>query len=206
MKKKHEQSIEAIVEPADSMTIVDSFQYAAKQLKDLEERMQKSDRELYRAVGEFVDSTMITVQNLASEGLDQDRLLESSVKQHQSNQSPSPHLEEGFRVRDLTQYDPQDMGLLKQRYQFVQQEFKALLLTAFSNEEIDRLMKLDYLCSTLKKEIQNSDHVPTQSHEILFTKEKLQSEFSSLKKAKDYYNLSTSSWQGLADKLNSRSR
>ena len=60
----------SVVEIAPEMNLSESLEYASNQVQNLRERMEQGDRELYRSVGEFMDSTNSTIQNLAAEALE----------------------------------------------------------------------------------------------------------------------------------------
>ena len=59
----------SVVEEPAAMNLLESFEYASNQVQNLRERMEQGDRKLYRSVGEFMDSTDSTIQNLAAEAL-----------------------------------------------------------------------------------------------------------------------------------------
>ena len=60
----------SVVEEPAAMNLLESFEYASNQVQNLRERMEQGDRKLYRSVGEFMDSTDSTIQNLAAEALE----------------------------------------------------------------------------------------------------------------------------------------
>ena len=181
------QSVKVEIAPEESMNILESFEYASEQLRNLRERMEKSDRELYHAVGEFVDSTNQTIQNLVAEALDQ-------------TIAPDPLLNP-----TLPKVSFHEMHQLQERYQILRSEINALLLTAYTNEEIDRLKNLDYLSNLIKAKIQelSTSKEPIAPHQKI-TIDELKSKFSSLNSAKEFYKIKASSWQVLVDKLNAR--
>jgi hypothetical protein len=181
------KSVEVEIAPEDSMNIIESFQYASEQLRNLRERMEKSDRELYHAVGEFVDSTNQTIQNLAAEALDQ---------------TIAPDLP------SLIESSSNEMEQLQKRYQLLRSEINTLLLTTYTNEEIDRLRNLNYLTSLILGRIQELSVTQTNLEQNKTFKkvsiEELKLQFSSLKEARVSYNIKAKSWQDLADKLNAK--
>ena len=59
----------SVVEEPAAMNLLESFEYASNQVQNLRERMEQGDRKLYRSVGEFMDSTDSTIQNLAAEAV-----------------------------------------------------------------------------------------------------------------------------------------
>jgi len=183
MTENHETipSVAVEIAPEDSMNLLESFEYAANQLQSLRERMEQSDRELYRTVGKFVDSTNQTVQNLAAEALD----LSPDAFLHPTAIEPSP----------------EELKQLQNRHQKLKEEINSLLLTAYRNEEIDRLRNLCYLTDLIVSRIQELLNTPTKTVKKVSVDE-LKSQFSSLKKAKDSHQIKAKSWQELADKLN----
>lgn len=185
-------SVEVEIAPEDSMNLLESFEYASNQLKNLRERMEQSDRALYRTIGAFVDSTDRTVQNLATEALD----LSS----------------DNFLSPTAIEPSQEELKQLHNRHQTLQTEINSLLLTAYSNQEIDRLRNLEYLTSLISARIQELSDAQTQiepnsPHKSVKTVDvdELKARFSSLSKAKEFYNIKANSWQGLVDKLNTRS-
>ena len=187
------KSVEVEIAPEDSMNIIESFQYASEQLRNLRERMEKSDRDLYRAVGEFVDSTNQTIQNLAAEALDPTIVSDPLL-------NPSPPDSQ----KDLPQ--------LQARYTLIRSEFNSLLLTAYTNEEIDRLKNLEDLTHVISTRIQELSTPNTETQPPLgkttvkpkvVSMNDLKSQFSSLEEAKKTLNIKARSWKDLVDKLNS---
>ena len=181
------QSVEVEIAPEESMNILESFQYAANQLQSLRERMEQSDRNLYRAIGEYMDSTDQTIKNLAAEALDQ---------------TIDPDLP------SLIQSSSNEMQQLQERYQLLRSEINTLLLTAYTNEEIDRLRNLNYLTSLISARIQelSGTQINVEKHKTVkkVTIDDLKSKFSSLKEAKASHKITAKSWQDLADKLNAK--
>ncbi|MEB3275070.1 MAG: hypothetical protein VKJ85_14905 [Prochlorothrix sp.] len=170
--------VEVEVDPEASMNLLQSLEYASNQLQNLRERMENSDRELYRTVGEFVDSSHQTIQNLAAEALDfpsDDFLIPAAIEPPQG-----------------------ELQQLQNRHHTLMEEIHSLLLVAYSNEEIDRLRHLYYLTDRISSRIQRLSKVQPKKVSV----DELKSQFSSLKKAKDFHNLKAKSWQDLAEKLN----
>jgi hypothetical protein len=187
------KSVEVEIAPEESMNLLESFQYASEQLENLRERMEKRDRKLYRAIGEYMDSTDQTIQNLAAEALDPTIVSDPLL-------NPSPP---DFQ-KDLPQ--------LQARYTLIRSEFNSLLLTAYTNEEIDRLKNLNDLTHLISTRIQElSTPNPETQHPLGKTTAKpkvvsmndLKSQFSSLEEAKKALNIKARSWKDLVDKLNS---
>jgi hypothetical protein len=61
---------EVVKDEEGMMNITESLDYANQKLKDLRERMQTSDRELMRTLGQYVGSTNAALNNLAMEASD----------------------------------------------------------------------------------------------------------------------------------------
>ena len=178
------KSVEVEIAPEDSMNIIESFQYASEQLQNLRERMEKRDRKLYRAIGEYMDSTDQTIKNLAAEALDQTIVSDPLL-------NPSPPDSQ----KDLPQ--------LQARYTLIRSEFNSLLLTAYTNEEIDRLRNLNdlvYFISARIQELSTLDHTLDQPKVVSI--DDLKSQFSSLAEAKKALKIKAKSWQDLVKKLN----
>jgi len=181
-------SVDVEIAPEKSMNLLESFEYASNQLQNLRERMEQSDRKLYRTVGEFMDSSDRTIQNLAAEALNEtiapDRLLNPALAESSSN----------------------EVQKLQERHQSLRSEINSLLLTAYTNEEIDRLRNLDYLSKFIQTRIQELSTSPDSiASPQKVTVDELKSKFSSLNLAKECYKIKASSWQTLVDKLNAGS-
>lgn len=56
-----------VVTDEKSMNLLESFEYQKEKLRELRERMEKTDRELARAVGEYYGATSQVIDNLANE-------------------------------------------------------------------------------------------------------------------------------------------
>lgn len=189
-------SVEVEIAPEKSMNLLESFEYASNQLQNLRERMEQSDRKLYRSVGEFMDSTDRTIQNLAAEALNEtiapDRLL-------------NPALGESS-VESSVKSSSNEVQKLQERHQSLRSEINSLLLTAYTNEEIDRLRNLDYLSELIQTRIQELSTAPDSiASPQKVTVDELKSKFSSFNLAKEAYKIKASSWQTLVDKLNAGS-
>ena len=185
-------SVEVEIAPEKSMNLLESFEYASNQLQNLRERMEQSDRKLYRSVGEFMDSTDRTIQNLAAEALNEtiapDCLLNPALGESSAESSSN------------------EVQKLQERHQSLRSEINSLLLTVYTNEEIDRLRNLDYLSELIQTRIQE---LSTSPDSIVspqkVTVDELKSKFSSFNLAKEAYKIKASSWQTLVDKLNAGS-
>lgn len=181
-------TVEVELAPEKSMNLLESFEYASNQLQNLRERMKKRDRDLYRAVGEFMDSTDCTIQNLATEALNE-------------TIAPDPLLINPTLPEALSH----EMYQLQERYQTLRSEINALLLTTYTNEEVDRLRNLDYLANLIQTRIQELSTSPNPiAPRPKVTIDQLKARFSSLNAAKLFYKIKASSWQSLIDKLNAR--
>lgn len=188
--------VEVEIAPEKSMNLLESFEYASNQLQNLRERMEQSDRKLYRSVGEFMDSTDRTIQNLAAEALNEtiapDRLL-------------NPALGESS-VESSVESSSNEVHKLQERHQSLRSEINSLLLTVYTNEEIDRLRNLDYLSQLIQTRIQELSTAPDSiASPQKVTVDELKSKFSSFTLAKKYYQIKASSWQNLVDQLNAGS-
>ena len=186
------QSVEVEIAPEKSMNLLESFEYASNQLQNLRERMEQSDRKLYRSVGEFMDSTDRTIQNLAAEALNEtiapDCLLNPALGESSAESSSN------------------EVQKLQERHQSLRSEINSLLLTVYTNEEIDRLRNLDYLSELIQTRIQELSTAPDSiASPQKVTVDELKSKFSSFNLAKEAYKIKASSWQTLVDKLNAGS-
>ena len=185
-------SVEVEIAPEKSMNLLESFEYASNQLQNLRERMEQSDRKLYRSVGEFMDSTDRTIQNLAAEALNEtiapDCLLNPALGESSAESSSN------------------EVQKLQERHQSLRSEINSLLLTVYTNEEIDRLRNLDYLSELIQTRIQELSTSPDSiASPQKVTVDELKSKFSSFNLAKEAYKIKASSWQTLVDKLNAGS-
>ena len=141
-----------------------------------------------------MDSTHQTIQNLAAEALDTppDRFIDSA----------SPNSSEA---------SGEELQHLQDRHQDLKTEVNSLLLTAYSNEEIDRIRHLSDLLGFIAMRIQELSRTPQgTSHTTLKQTDRsvsvseLKAQFSTLKEAKTSHGIKAKSWRDLADKLNSQ--
>ncbi len=134
------------VEVVAPVTLQDSFDLTLDQLKRVKQRMQASDRELYRAVGEFATVATATAHAAA------DLLAEAlpALPHHQ----PEPPDQRPLRDR------------LQARRALLRQEADELLCTAHTDAEIDRALRLEQLLVYLEQRLRQLKP-PEQSTEDL---------------------------------------
>jgi hypothetical protein len=124
-----DQAKKVEVEIAKPITLEESFDIVLNKLKKLEQGMVTSDREVYRAVGEFTDSTVTFAQNMIN------------VVLSPEGKSPESVLNNQYQI-DLCK-----------RFELLRNEADLLLLSANSNEEIDRVLKLEQLLDRITSRI-----------------------------------------------------
>ncbi|WP_448571550.1 hypothetical protein [Trichothermofontia sp.] len=143
------------VEVVAPVTLQDSFDLTLDQLKRVKQRMQASDRELYRAVGEFATVATATAHAAA------DLLTEAlpALPHHQPEPPDHPN-----------QPEPPDQRPLRDRLQarrvLLRQEADELLCTANTDAEIDRALRLEQLLVYLEQRLRQLKP-PEQSTEDL---------------------------------------
>lgn len=125
------------VEVVPPVTLQESFDLSLNKLKRVKQRMQASDRELYRAVGEFATVATATAQAAAD-------LLEEALPALPASQpEPSAH----SRLRDR----------LEARQASLRQEADELLCTATTDADIDRALRLEQLLIHIEKRLNQLD-------------------------------------------------
>lgn len=128
------------VEVMKPITLEESFDAVFCKLERLQREMANSDTAVYRAVGEFVDSTVTVAQNMVNVALDSE---DSNI------QSVLP--ESGVPETALPESKFQEA--LRKRFEFIRLQADHLLLTADSNEAIDRTLKLEQLLDRITNRI-----------------------------------------------------
>lgn len=116
------------VEVVQPVTLQESFELSLNKLKRVKQRMQASDRELYRAVGEFATVATATAQAAAD-------LLEEALPALPTSppEPPEPLAHPSLRDR------------LQAHRASLRQEADELLCTATTDADIDRALRLEQL-------------------------------------------------------------
>jgi hypothetical protein len=123
------------IEVVKPITLEESFDAVFHKLERLQQEMANSDTAVYRAVGEFVDSTVTVAQNMVNVALDSEDSNTQSVV-------PESAMPEGdFREA------------LCKRFEVIRSQADQLLLTADSNEAIERALKLEQLLDRITNRI-----------------------------------------------------
>jgi len=122
------------VEVVAPVTLQDSFDLTLTKLQGVKQRMQASDRELYRAVGEFATVTTATAQ--AAADLLQDMTAPVALTAAHPDNPPPP-------LRDR----------LQARQAILRQEADELLCTATTDADIDRALRLEHLLVHIKQRL-----------------------------------------------------
>lgn len=150
------------------INLEESFDIVFDKLEKLEKDMVDSDRSVYRSVGEFVDSTATVTQNIVDIALSGEQLNADSISED-----------------DFCQQ-------LNKRFDSLRLEADKLLLQAYSDEEIERVLRLEKLLERIVNRI-NSLSVnatkPSNNKEEKLKTEKLKTELE---------NLSTSQLKAIA--------
>jgi len=123
---------EVVMDDQGMMNLSESLDYTGKQLKALKDRMETTDRNLVRAVGEYVGATNSVIDNLASIATD------GQVRFKPEIEIPAPKpsgkraktLQEevgGMNLQESLQYSQRKLDELKQRRQdFDRKTFRAI--------------------------------------------------------------------------------
>lgn len=136
------------------ITLEESFDIVLNKLEKLEQDMVDSDKAVYRAVGEFVDSTVTVTQNIVDIALSPEQLNIDSISEDDFCQE------------------------LNKRFNLLRIEADQLLLTAYSDEEIERVLRVEKLLDRIINRI-NSLPFNTTEHSNN-RKEKSQTELENL--------------------------
>ena len=123
---------EVVMDDQGMMNLSESLDYTGKQLKALKDRMETTDRNLVRAVGEYVGATNSVIDNLANIATDgQVRFKpEIEIPAPKPSGKPAKTLQEevgGMNLQESLQYSQRKLDELKQRRQdFDRKTFRAI--------------------------------------------------------------------------------
>lgn len=131
------------VEVVQPVTLQESFDLSLSKLKRVKQRMQASDRELYRAVGEFATVATATAQAAAD-------LLEEALPALPAS-PPEPLAHPSLRDR------------LQARQVSLRQEADELLCTATTDADIDRALRLEQLLGYIEHRLNQLAPEPPQT-------------------------------------------
>lgn len=132
-----------VVQP---VTLQESFDLSLNKLKRVKQRMQASDRELYRAVGEFATVATATAQAAAD-------LLEDALPALPESQPEPPEPLAHPSLRDR----------LQARQASLRQEADELLCTATTDADIDRALRLEQLLVYIEHRLNQLDSEQPQT-------------------------------------------